>query len=340
MPRQSAPVSPPPMITTCLPVGADLVLHLPAQGHPVRLGQELHRLVDAVQLPPGHRQIAADGRPDGQHDRVVALLQLPAGDLDPDLDAAPEVGALVLHLPDPAVQHRLLHLELGNAVAHQPARLVGAFEHRHGVTRAGELLGHGQPGRAGSDHGHRLAGVPLRRLRLDPALVPRLVDDGDLDVLDGHRVAVDADHAGGLARRRTEPSGELREVVGRVQPLQRLVPVPAPDQVVPLRDQVAQRASGVTERDAAVHAPPGLVGDDRQQGPPRRTRIDLPPVVDPLRHRPPLRHLPWRRHEPPGISHGRRPSFRAGSGSLHVYIGCSHSAQVATCVDRQQPVYT
>ena len=81
----------------------------------------------------------------------------------------------------------------------------------------------------------------------------------DLDLLDGHRVGVDAQHAGRLARRRAQPAGELGEVVRRVQPLDGLLPVVAPDQVVPLRDQVAQRAALVAERDAAVHAAAGLL---------------------------------------------------------------------------------
>ena len=53
----------------------------------------------------------------------------------------------------------------------------------------------------------------------DPALVPGAVDDLDLDLLDRDRVLVDAEHARGLARRRAQPPGELREVVRGVQPL-------------------------------------------------------------------------------------------------------------------------
>jgi len=43
-----------------------------------------------------------------------------------------------------------------------------------------------------------------------------------------------------------------------VQALRRCPPVLRPDQVVPLRDQVAERAALVAERDAAVHAPARL----------------------------------------------------------------------------------
>ena len=193
-----------------------------------------------------------------------------------------EDGALAAHLLEPPVEVLLLHLELGDAVAQQPADLVGALVDRDRVAGPGQLLGGGQAGRAGADHRDGAAREPLRRLRPDQAGLPRLVDDRDLDVLDRDRVLVDAEHAGGLARRRAQPTGELREVVGRVQPLDRALPVVAPDQVVPLRDDVPERAALVAERDAAVHAAAGLLGDDRQQGPPGSAGVDLVPVLDPL----------------------------------------------------------
>jgi hypothetical protein len=48
--------------------------------------------------------------------------------------------------------------------------------------------------------------------------------------------------------------GELWEVVGRVQLLDRLTPLVAVDEVVPIGDEVAQRAALVAERNPAVHA--------------------------------------------------------------------------------------
>ena len=68
----------------------------------------------------------------------------------------------------------------------------------------------------------------------------------------------DRQHARRLARRRAQLPGELREVVGGVQAVAGRRPVADPHQVVPLRDQVPERAAGgtrVTERDPAVHAP-------------------------------------------------------------------------------------
>src|SRR3954462_10747074 len=87
------------------------------------------------------------------------------------------------------------------------------------------------PRRSRTDNGDGLPGQSLRHLRRDPALVPCPVDDLDLDLLDRDGVSIDAENATGLARRGTQPPGELREVVRRVQPLDRLAPVVAPDQV-------------------------------------------------------------------------------------------------------------
>ena len=105
----------------------------------------------------------------------------------------------------------------------------------------------------------RLAGQLVGRQRNDPALVEGVVDDLDLDLLDGHRILVDAQHARSLTRRRAQPTGELREVVGGVQPLDRVAPAVVAHQIVPLRDQVAQWTPVVAERNAAVHAPGRLL---------------------------------------------------------------------------------
>ena len=95
----------------------------------------------------------------------------------------------------------LLHFELRDAVAQQPADTVGPLEHRHLVTGAGELLGGRQPGGARSDDRDRFAGHQVRRVGLHPAFVKGVVDDFDLDLLDGHRVGVDPQNTGRLAGR-------------------------------------------------------------------------------------------------------------------------------------------
>jgi hypothetical protein len=147
------------------------------------------------------------------------------------------------------------------------------------VARAAQLLRGGEPGRAGADHGDGAAGLEARRARDDPALVERAVDDRDLDLLDRDRVALaDLQHAGGLAGRGAELAGELGEVVGRVQLVDRLAPAVAVDEVVPVRDQVAERAAVVAERHAALHAARALLLELRH----RRRDHELAEVLDPL----------------------------------------------------------
>ena len=127
--------------------------------------------------------------------------------------------------------------------------------------------------------GDGLPAEPLRRLRRRVPALPDLVGDGLLDVLDRHRIGVDGQYAGVLARRRAQPPGELGEVVRRVQPLGRGPPVALRRVRVPLGDEVPQRAAVVAERYAAVHAAPRLLGDEGQQ---RLPRVDLVPVAQPL----------------------------------------------------------
>jgi hypothetical protein len=71
-----------------------------------------------------------------------------------------------------------------------------------------------------------------------------------------------------IARRRAEAPGELGEVVRRVQLVDRLAPAVAVDEVVPVGDQVAERAAVVAERHAALHAARALLAQtlDRQRG--------------------------------------------------------------------------
>src|SRR5712692_707165 len=73
----------------------------------------------------------------------------------------------------------------------------------------------------------------------------------------------------------------------------------APDQVVPLRDQVPERTAAMAERDAAVHAAPGL---PLKLGL-AELRVYLAPVLDPDVDRAPLRRPPRRGHESPRVCH-------------------------------------
>ena len=95
-------------------------------------------------------------------------------------------------------------------------------------------------------------------MRRDSQSCEGLVDDRDFDLLDRDCRLVDAQHARALARRRAQTSRELREVVRGVETLDRFGALAAAHEVVPLRNQVAERAALMTERHAAVHAAAGL----------------------------------------------------------------------------------
>ncbi len=161
-----------------------------------------------------------------------------------------------------------------------------------------------RPAGPGSDDGDGLAGQLFGRQRDDPALVEGVVDDLDLDLLDGHRVLVDAEHARALARRRAQPPGELREVVGGVQPLDRITPTIRAHQVVPLGNEIAEWTAVVAERDTAVHAPCRLIA----QHVVGEVLVDLFPVEEAQRDRPPLRGFALCvLEEALGIRHSRPP---------------------------------
>ena len=262
---QSEPVSPPPITTTCLPLARD-----GAAGAATASPSPAPRLFCWV------RKSMAKWMPGSSRagSRQVARL-LPRRRTAPprrsspsssstatsvaDLDAGAEGDALGLHLRHAAVDQVLLHLEVGDAVAQQAADAVALLEQ-------GDLRGRRAPA-AGRRRGRRGRSRPPPRAgrsgsagtcgSIQPSR-PAAVDDLALDGLDGHRVVVDVERAGRLAGRRADAAGELREVVGGVQGLQRRAPLVAVDQVVPVGDQVVDRAALVTERDAAVHAARGL----------------------------------------------------------------------------------
>src|SRR4051794_15252152 len=241
--------------------------------------QVVHREVHAVELASGHRQVARDARAGREHERIVALPELADLDVPADVGAVDELDALGDQLLHPALDERLLDLELRDAELHETARSLVSLVHRHRMPGAGELLRTREPGRTGADDGNGAAGARRSRLRHDPALLPRAIDDRDLDLLDRHRVAlVDLEDARRLTWGGTEPPGELGEVVRPVQLLDRLAPPVAVDEVVPVGNEVPERAAAVTERDAALHAARALLAqlDERQRA------DELPQVAGPL----------------------------------------------------------
>ena len=178
--------------------------------------------MDAVELASRDRQIArrfgAAGRARSRRTREQLLRR----NVDADVRIRAELDALLGHLRHAPVDEVLLHLEVGNAVAQQAADAIGLLEQHDVVAGARELLRARQARRARADDRDALAGLALGRLRHDPALFPALVDDEVLDRLDADGIVVDVERARRLARRRADAAGELGEVVGRVQHVERV----------------------------------------------------------------------------------------------------------------------
>jgi hypothetical protein len=122
-------------------------------------------------------------------------------------------------------------------------------------------LGRGQTGWSRTDHRDLPPALRRRRLWVNAPVRKCLLDDRELDLLDRDRIGVEGEYAGRLTRSRTDPAGELGKVIGGVQALARVGLIAARAEFVPFRDQIAQGAAAVTERDAAVHTPARLLRD-------------------------------------------------------------------------------
>ena len=274
--------------------------------HPIGGDEVVHGQVDAVEVPPRDVEVPLPQGADGQDHGVVARPQVLDGQVDADVDAALEDGALGLHLVDPAVQEGLVHLEVGDAVADEAAGAVIALVDDDLVTGPGQLLGGRHPRRPRAHHGDELARVHAGAQRRHPTVLPAVVDDLLLDRLYGHGLVVYGQHAGALARCRAHPARELGEVVGGVQAFDGVAPAVPENEVVPVRYEVAERAArqAVTKRDGAVHAA-------RRLGPERGAvhgLVHLAPVPHPQMDGAVLGLLALVLQEAVRVSHAPKPS--------------------------------
>ena len=239
-----------------LPVVAE---HVVALLHPVGPRQVLHRLVDAVQLAAGNRQIARSGRAAGQHHRVELGAQLLGGDVDADVDAGAELGALGPHLVQAPVEVALFHLEFRDAVAQQPADAVVALEHRHACGRRGSAAGR-RPDRPDPNpprppscrSARRAAAAPpsLRRRRLS------MISSSICLIVTGSWL-IPSTHAGshGAGHSRPVKSGKLlvacsRSIASRQRPC-------APGRSIPESGCPADNRCGRTEYRSPCSGSPG-----------------------------------------------------------------------------------
>jgi len=101
--------------------------------------------MDAVELAAGDRQVALLFGTARERHRIMLCHEIVDLDVAADMDAIVERDTLGGHLLDTPIEMALFHLEVGDAVAHQPAGLVVLFVEMHIVPGAGELLRAGEP---------------------------------------------------------------------------------------------------------------------------------------------------------------------------------------------------
>src|SRR6266481_9434402 len=125
------------------------------------------------------------------------------------------------------------------------------------------------------------------RQRRDPFFRPCVIDNVLLDQLDRDGIVVDVQDAGFFARRGTNSAGELRKVIGRVQPVDRLAPPAAIDEIVPIRNDVPEWATLVAEGNSAIHAA-GALRAELLFG---HLEIEFAPILQTFADRTPRRSL-------------------------------------------------
>src|SRR5580693_4296888 len=122
------------------------------------------------------------------------------------------------------------------------------------MTGAAELLRRREACRAGADDRYFFPGTKFRRLGMNPAFEESAFHDIFFVLLDRDGRRVDAQNARRLAGRGADAASELGEIIGGMQLANRVFPAAVIDQIVPVRNEIADGASRLAERDAAIHA--------------------------------------------------------------------------------------
>ena len=113
---------------------------------------------------------------------------------------------------------------------------------------------------------------------MNPALLESALDNVLFNLLDRDRRRIDTQHTGRFARSGTDSSSKFGKVIGRVQLAHRFLPAPAIHQIIPVGNQIVDRAAGMAEGHAAIHAARALVAQFLLW----KLLIDFEPVVHPL----------------------------------------------------------
>eukprot|EP01137_Pigoraptor_chileana_P031734 Opistho-2@20013 len=212
--------------------------------------------MDALRVTSGHGQVARPRAAHRDDHSVVLRDELQRVDCLTHVRVCDKRNALRRKDIDATLHNALVQLHVWNSVHEQAANAIGALVDSDRVSRAVELVCGGKTRGARANHGDALAGAHGGGAGDNPALLKRMVDDGDLNALDGHGVRVDAEHARALARGGAHAPGELGKVVCEGELVIGLLPAAAVHKVVPFRNDVSDGTprAALAKRHAAVHA--------------------------------------------------------------------------------------
>ena len=246
------------------------------------LSQQVHGTEHPLVVTAGYAGGAPLLQTDGHQHRVVPVPQLLQGEIPAHPGVAADLHAQGGDHLDLPVQHILRQAVVGDAVAHHAAGLLQGLEHHHLVAQLHQVVGGGEPRRAGADDG-RLPARGLFRLALGgdlpDALVGHPIHGIALEPADGDGLSAPPDGTGGFATMGADPPADMGEGVGAVHLPHRLLQVVLPDGADVLGG-VHVGGTGVVAH-AALDAARGL--DDGRLA--VVALDDLPEIVDPFLRR-------------------------------------------------------
>src|ERR1700687_5150531 len=265
----------------------------------VLLREEFHRIVNPLQFASGNFQITWMLGAARQDDSIEFTTQIFDRDVVAHLSVRNKFHALGGHLLEAAIDDVLFQLELGDAITKQSTDAICFFVDHNRMPGATQLLRRGQSCRTRTHDRDFLSGAKFRRLWSKPTLQKSAFHDVFFVLLDRDWRLVDTQHTRGFTGSGANSAGELGKIICGVQLADGFLPASAIDKIVPVRNEIADRASGLAEWNAAIHAASALLAQLFFW----KILIDLKPVVDPLVHWPAWSQFPRVVHEARGLAH-------------------------------------
>ena len=226
---------------------------IPAVGA-VLLRQKIHGEMNPLQIPTGHREITRFFSAGCNDDSIISRFQFGKGKRFTNVAGEAKLNSFSRKQINAALHLFLTQFVMGNAVHQQATGPISLLKNRDLMTGPVQLLSAGQAGGATADNRNPFATAICHWLRPNPTLFKAFVNNRNLMQLDRHRRRDNPQHTGCFTGGRADPTSEFGKIVGRMESLQGLFPLTTINQIVPLRNQIAERTAAHAEGYAAIHA--------------------------------------------------------------------------------------